>query len=289
MRRLSVLLLLLAIGGTASAAEVRDDRGKMLELELPVQRVVTLAPHLVEQMFAIGAGNVVVGTSEYSDYPEAALEIPRVGDAYRFDAERIIALEPDVIIAWQSGTPQGVIEKLESLGLPVLVMGSPSIEAVGENLRLLGRLTGNETEAEAVATDLVAGFDSLAEQYLDASRIRVFYQISAQPLFTINARHTISDIIRICGGKNIFADLETTAAAVSREAVIARDPDLIVGGASAVLDEGAGDWSKWSGLRAVSRGNVRAIDAILLARPTPRLLAGARQLCNAIEATRNSL
>lgn len=275
--------------GDAGEATITDDRGAELKLEIPVQRIVSLAPHLTEMLFSIGAGDAVVGTSEYSDWPPAALDVPRIGDAFRFDLERIVALQPDIVIAWKSGTPKGVIENIERLGLPVAVIASPHLDAIAGNLRWLGKISGQEDTADEVAGDFVDSLADIRQRYANRQKLDVFYQISAQPLFTVNGEHSISSVIGMCGGRNIFSDLDGIAPTVSREAVVARDPDVIIGGEEAVHSGGPDDWKNWPGMNAVRHDNVFAINAVLLARPTTRIVEGTRELCTALEMARKNL
>ena len=286
----AVLFAVLAVAPVhASDATITDDRGVKLDIELPARRIVSLAPHLTEMLFSIGAGKYVVGTSEYSDWPPAAMEVPRIGNAFRFDLERIVALRPDIVLAWDSGTPKGVIENIERLGIPVAVIASPHLEAIANNLRWLGKVSGREVAAKGIAETFIDGLDDIRERHADRQELDVFYQISAQPLFTVNGEHSISSVISICGGRNIFSDLDGIAPTVSREAVVAHDPDVILGGAEAVHSGSQGDWKKWPGMNAVRHDNVITIDAVLLARPTTRMLQGARELCKALDKARANL
>lgn len=289
MRWLSAGLLAVfsSISLHASEVSLADDRGIALDIELPAERIVSLAPHLTEQLFAIGAGDRLVGTSEYSDWPPAAEEIPRIGNAFRFDLERIIAMQPDVVLAWKTGTPAGVIEQIERLGLPVAVIASPDVAAVTDNLRWMGKLVGEEESANAVAQGFLHEMEAIEAAYSGKRKLDVFYQISAQPLFTVNGRHSISSVIRMCGGRNIFEQLDgVVAPVVSREAVVARNPDVIIGGKAAI---DASDWQEWPKLDAVRHGNVMTVNATLLARPTPRLAEGARNVCQALDNARRNL
>lgn len=247
--------------------------------------MVTLAPNLTELVFAAGAGERVVGAVQYSDYPEAAQRIPRVGDAFRVDNEKILALRPDLVLVWESGTPRAVIEKLQALGLKVAVVQVSSLPQVGDALRQIGRLAGTEKNAESAARDFEVKLAALKERYAKGSRLRVFIEVDRQPLFTVNGRHIISEIVRLCGGENIFAGIGQLAASVSTEAVVIADPDVIlraVADAPGVEDE----WQRWTDIKAVRDARVYRINPDTLVRATPRLLDGAEQVCRALEQAR---
>lgn len=251
------------------------------------RRIVALAPNLTELAFAAGAGERVVGAVQYSDYPEAARRIPRVGDAFRVDNEKILALRPDLVLVWESGTPRAVIEKLQALGLQVAVVQVSALPQVGDALRQIGRLTGTEKSAESAARDFEVKLAALKERYANRSRLRVFIEVDRQPLFTVNGRHIISEIVRLCGGENIFAGIGQLAAAVSTEAVVIADPDVIL---RAVADaQGAeDDWQRWANVKAVRDARVYRINPDTLVRATPRLLEGAEQVCRVLEKARRT-
>lgn len=248
-------------------------------------RVVSLAPHLTELVYSAGAGDRLVGVVAYSDYPEAARSIPRIGDAFNVDFERLAELAPDFVLAWKSGTPVPVRNRLEELGFKVLVLETLTLEDVPQRLVELGQLIGNEEIARTRAAEYREVLRSLREPSRSGSDISVFYQISLDPLYTVGGRHYINEIIRLCGGRNVFEDLGTPAAAVSHEAVLARDPEIILSD-QRYLDETVATWAKFSSLKATRKKGLHGIDADLVTRPTLRLADGARQVCAAIRPAR---
>lgn len=266
-----------------------DDAGEQHVFAEPVQRIVTLAPHLAEQVFEIGAGDRLVGTVEWSNKPTAAREVPRVGDSFRVDAERIVALQPDVILAWGGGTPRNTIERLRALNLPVAVLEPRDLESIPRHLEWLGRLTGNVEQSSEVARKFREQVETISNKYANAESIRVFYQISSQPIFTVGAGHTISELIELCGGDNIFSDLDARAHSVSREAVISRDPEVIIVGRYEGSEDERGDWRHWKNLTATRAENLLLIDAEAVARPAVGILQGARELCDALDIARANL
>lgn len=275
-----VLLLSLVATASASSAERTSDRSQV--------RIVSLAPHLTELAFAAGAGDRIVATVEYSDYPKAALAIPRIGDAFRIDMERVLELRPDVVLAWESGTPVPTIERLRELGLNVEIVSTQRLAQVPAALRHIGELAGTTSAAELAARRFETEFARLRDEYRDRERVSVFLQIDDQPLYTVNGEHIISEIASLCGGTNVFAALRDIAPTVGIEAVIAANPDAIVSTDASVADTVA-YWRRWDTVTAVRAGNIFALSPDELTRATPRLVQGARDLCGALETARANL
>jgi iron complex transport system substrate-binding protein len=255
----------------------------MVILNGPAQRIISLAPHVTEQLFAIGAGGRIVGAVDYSDYPEAATAIPRVGGYSRLDLEQILALKPDLIVGWQSGNNSQQLERLEALGLSVYRSEPRRLDDIASGMERLGRLTGNENNANNEATH----FRQQVEQLRSAAQGRaprtLFYQIWDRPLMTVNGEHLINEVITLCGGRNIFAALPLLTPKVSTEAVIAADPEVIIAsGMGAERPEWLDDWRRWPQLRAVKNRHLYVINPNLIQRATPRLLDGVAQMCRFI-------
>jgi iron complex transport system substrate-binding protein len=286
--RVALALPLLLTPGARAEVVVRDDTGAIVRLPAPARRIVSLAPHATENLFAAGAGERMVGAVEYSDYPEAAKRIPRVGDSARPDLEAIVALKPDLVVVWQSGNAGTSVSKLEALGLAVYQTQPDRLEDIPANIEKLGRLAGSEAMAQRAAADFRQRLAALRKRYAARPPVPVFYQAWRQPLLTVGGGQIISDVIRLCGGRNIFAGLAAKAPSVSREAVIAADPEAIVAsGMGAGIPVGLEDWRAWKRMQAVARGNLFPVSADLMQRPTPRLLDGAEQLCRDLETARS--
>jgi len=270
-----------------AAVDLTDDAGHRLRLERPAQRIVSLAPHVTELLFAAGAGSKVVGVVAHSDYPPAAATLPQVGTHTRVDLEAVAALKPDLVIAWQSGNRDTHLERLTALGIPVYVNEPRSLEAVAQSLAQFGRLAGTEATADAAAAAFRQRRAALAARYRERPPVRLFYQIWDQPLMTINDQQVISDAIRLCGGVNVFGGLEQLAPHISTEAVLAANPEAII--ASGMADarpEWLDQWKRWPGLKATAAGNLFFIPPDLIQRHTPRLLDGAERLCGQLEEVR---
>lgn len=292
MRRLVPLLcglcLQAATGLAVAAVSVVDDTGREVRLERPAQRIVSLAPHVTEMLFEAGAGDRVVAAVSYSDHPPAARELPRVGSYNRFDIERILAQDPDLLVGWQSGNPDEALERLRRLGLPLYLTEPRSLDSIASNLERLGRLAGTAGTAAAAADRFRARYRDLRARYSEREPLTVFYEIWNDPLMTVNGEHLISSVVRACGGRNVFADLPTIAPRVSVESVLQRDPQVIV--ASGMGDERPewlDDWKQWSDLAAVARGNLFFIEPDLLQRHTVRVLDGMERMCHALEEARS--
>ena len=293
MRGLKTLLaLVLSAIAAAAAAEVaevavRDDSGATVRLARPAQRIVTLAPHLVETVFAAGAAGKLVGTVEYSDFPEAAKTIPRVGGYSRLDLEAIAALKPDLIVAWQSGNTPAHIEKLRAFGFPIYVSQPDRIEDIAGEIERIARLAGTGDIGDDAARRFRQRHADLKKRYGQRPAVRTFYQIWKQPLSTVGGRQIISSVIRLCGGENVFGRLDALAPVVSVEAVVAANPEAIVAsGMDEARPDWLDDWRRWSAITAVARDNLFFVNPDLIQRHTPRLLDGAEQLCRHLETAR---
>jgi len=283
------VLLLLAVFTLAAAAEIRltDDAGRNLILKQPARRIISLAPHLTELLFAAGAGGQTVGTVEYSDYPQAAQAIARIGDNAQLDLERIVALKPDLVVVWQNGNAQRQLEKLLSLGIPVFYNEPRRLPDIARAIEQLGRLAGTEVVALPAAREFRAREAELRGRYAGRAPVTVFFQIWDRPLLTVNGGHLISDVIQLCGGRNVFAGLKPLTPEIPIEAVLAAEPEAIVGvTAEAGQPEDLDRWKQWPQLKAVARGNLFTIGSDTISRNTPRILDGARALCEHLAAAR---
>jgi iron complex transport system substrate-binding protein len=266
--------------------QATDDTGATVTLAAPAARIVSLAPHATELLFAAGAGARVVGVIATSDWPPEAKALPKIGDARALDLERLVALAPDLVVTWPYTAPAQVAT-LRARGLAVFTIDPKTIDGIAADLARLGTLAGTEAQARAQADAFRARLGELRARYALAPRVRVFYQIWNVPLYTIGGTHLIAQAIGVCGGDNVFAALALPAPAVSIEAVLAAKPDAIIAGAEGgVRPPWLDDWRRWTALPAVARGHLFAVDADLLHRAGPRFVDGIDQLCAAIAAAR---
>lgn len=287
MRRLFALAFVWAATTAHADIAVTDATDTLVRLAAPARRIVSLAPHITEVLFAAGAGERIVGTVEYSDYPQAAKSIRRVGGYSQVDMEAVAALRPDLVIAWQSGNASAHLDKLRALGLTIYTTQPDRIEDIARSIEHFGRLAGTEGVAEAAARAFRARLAQLRARHEHRPPVRVFYQVWKGPLTTVNGQQIISDAIRLCGGVNVFADLTGLAPTVSVEAVLAANPEAII--ASGMGDERPewlDDWRRWKQIAAVARGNLFFIPPSLIQRHTPRLLDGTEMLCGQLETVR---
>ena len=250
-------------------------------------RLITLSPHLAELVFAVGAGESLVGVSAHTDYPVAAASLPVIGDAFNLDQERLALLEPDLLLAWDTGTPAHVVDEIRARGYRVEVVTTTALTDVPRALERIGALTGREAIAGRAARKFDTRLDALRARMAGASAITVFYQVDARPLYTINGEHYVSELIEICGGDNIFADLGGLAPLVSVEAVIERNPEVMLASTDAGPAVFAA-WQRWPEVAANRYGNHFRMPADEIGRATPRLLVAAEAVCNALEVSRQN-
>lgn len=285
-----VLLGAVSSPARAGGVTVTDDSGRRVTLAQPARRIVSLAPHATELLFAAGAGARVVGVDQHSDYPPAANTITRLGSALQPDLERLLALQPDLVVVWESGNARAMVEKIESLGLTVFRSDPRRLEDVATNLERLGRLAGTAAEAEQAAQAYRQRLAQLRRQHSGKSRVRLFYQIWHQPLMTVNGEHLISAVMALCGGENVFAQLPALAPQVSTEAVLVADPQAIIAsGKAEERPEWLQAWLKWEGLTAVKLESLYVIPPDIIQRHTPRILLGAEQMCAYLDQVRRKL
>ena len=253
------------------------------------QRVVTLSPHLAELACAAGGCDRLVGVVAYSDYPERVRGLPQVGDAFAVNAEQVLALQPDLVLAWDGGTPPEVVERLRGLSLHVEAIRVRKLAEIGDALVEVGRLIGTEGQARAAARAYRTRLAALRREHAGAAKLRVLYQIEANPAYSVNRDSPISEVIELCGGVNVFADLPALAGVIGREAAVARDPQAIL---YSKQDDPAGIREVWAHPPPVTATRIQALYAIdgnLLDRATPRLLDGAAQVCAALSDARAKL
>lgn len=273
----------------AASVSAVDALGTRITLAAAAQRIVSLAPHATELLFAAGAGSRVVGVIAPADWPPDATTVARVGDSRALDLERIVALRPDLVVAWPY-VAAAQIERLRELGIAIYLSDPHTPEAIADDLERLGTLAGSREAALREAGTFRARLAALRVREHGASRVRVFYEIWHQPLYTIGGAHLISAAIDLCGGENVFGSLTLPAPSVSVEAVLAAAPEAIVAGTDgAVRPEWLGAWAAWPSVPAVAEGNLFVVDANLLHRAGPRFVDGVEALCSALDRARSNL
>ncbi len=283
-----LFLALLFTTAVSAGIEVRDDLGRRVTLSAPAKRVVTLAPHLTELVYAAGGDNQIVATVAWSDYPEAAKSLPVIGSNNRINYEALLLQKPDLVLVWHSGNNAGILEQLQALGFTVYVNDPEQLSDIPKTLTRLGVLLGQENTAEREAATFSAELAALNREFHSADRLRVFYQIWDQPLMTLGRGHLLNDVLALCGGENVFADQPVLVPRLSVESVLAAEPEVIIIAQYLATESAFARWRQWPQMRAVAADNLYAVNPYLLHRHSPRILQGARELCQKLALARGA-
>ncbi|CAM3643748.1 cobalamin-binding protein [Parendozoicomonas haliclonae] len=284
----AVFLWLTAAQAFAAPITVTDATGQTVSLKDLPKRIVSLSPHATELMFAAGGGDRLVATSSFSDYPEAAKELPVIGGYNSISVESIIALHPDLVLFWPTGNNPDIETQLNNFGIPVYHSELRSIGDIASELRNLGALSGSDQGAK-VADELLTGWNELEATYGKKKTVPVFLEVWNNPLKTLNGDHMVSQLFRVCGAENIFADAPMLVPTISREEVIARKPHIILEGDHGdrlTTDTLYQEWKLFDSIPAVQNKAVYSLDGGILLRPTPRILQGARAFCEKADQAR---
>jgi iron complex transport system substrate-binding protein len=276
------LILLLFVSSAFGAVSATDSDGRRVSLAAPAQRIVSLAPHVTEQLFAAGAGAKVVAASEYSDYPEAAQRLPRVASSGTVNLEMVLALKPDLVVAWRLEATSAALARLESLGVPVFYSEPRRLAQIPQMIEALGELAGTGAVAGPLARALRNELTQLEKTYRARRPVSVFYQIAERPLMTLGGGQFVSDAIALCGGRSIFAASALMAPQVNVESVLAADPEAIV----TTFDGWLEAWRRFPGLRAVRAGNLFTVPVNEMHRHGPRAVGATALLCRHLDEAR---
>ena len=282
--RAAALAILAALLPTFFACNDPGSREPAAEA-VAFSRIVTLAPNLAELVFEAGAGDRLVGVSAYSDFPPPVMALPLVGDAFTVDQEQLALLRPDLLLAWESGTPAHVVDELRLAGYSVEVIRTRSLDDIAAALVRVGTIAGTPEQAREAAATFTSALQELGDAYADAEPIRVFYQVSSRPLYTVGREHYASELIALCGGQNVFADVGELAPAIDVEAVLDRDPEAMLAGNDAGSDA-FDEWDRWPAIAANRYGNRFLLPADELSRATTRVLGAGRAMCEALQTAR---
>ena len=271
----------------AAQIEVRDDRGATVRLAQPAARIVSLAPHVTEMLFAVGAGAQVAGVSAHSDYPPEARGLPVVAGFADLDPERVLALKPDLVAGWISGSRARALERIENAGVTTYLTEPQRVADIERALTHLGMLTGHAGQGREAAERFRARMDGLRLRYAKRPPLKVLVQLTARPILSLGSRHFFSEILEICGGRNIAGDAVPAAPVLDPERVLAAAPGVILLSSKPPLPaEARLYWQLHPHLPAVSAGNLFELDDDLVFRPGPRLAEGAAQVCELLERAR---
>lgn len=272
-----LFLILSLVSFSVHAITVLDDTKQTVFLDKPATRIISMSPFITEFLFEVGAGSKIVGITKYSDYPEEAKQIELVGDYRQVDVERIIALKPDLVVAWKSGYPTSQVKLLQEKGIPVFFSDPKTLEDIAQNYRHLSQLVGTDSLGEKKADAFEKALFKLKKTYEGKRKLSVFFQVSERPLYTLNGKHIVSEAMKICGAQNSFSDLKTLAPQISIEAVLERNPDVIIGKSS---------WKDFQTLKASQTQSIYHINDDWIARPGPRFIKAVQKLCEIIDETR---
>ena len=273
----------------AQAITLQDDTGNKVVMDAPAQRIVALAPHIAEVLFSAGAGSKIVGTVSFSDYPEAAKAIPQVGSYDRVNFEQVLALQPDIIIGWQTGNSSETLEKLSQLAIPVYLSEPKSLQDIARSIRQLGQLAGTESTANPVADHFEQELSALRQSNQGKPVISLFYQVWDNPLYTLGGPHFSQDMFELCGGRNIFADIANPSPVVTVEAVVTRNPQVMLTGTrygTRNIERWRSQWENWKSIDAVRNQQLYQVDQDIYLRSSPRGLQGAADLCRILDEAR---
>lgn len=272
-----------------SSFEISDDSGQILRFKNHPQRIISLAPHITEIIFYIGQGDKLIGVDQFSNFPEQALHIPRIGSSAQLNLEEVLKLKPDLVIAWQSGNTAPQISRLKDFGIPIYYSEPKNLEDIKNTIIQFGLLTGAQKQANQQAKafeNKIKKFKESTQKNIHKNKIRVFYQVWQQPLMTLNGEHIVSEVIELCGGNNIFSELSIIAPQINIEAVIEKNPQLIMTGEKNI--EQLAMWKQWPQIDAVQNNNFLGVNSDHLVRAGPRILLGAEKICQAIDAIREA-
>ncbi len=292
INRLLCLLLasMLAVAVFAQPVpSLRDADGRPALLGTPAVRVVTLAPSLTELVYAAGAGDKLVGVSAYSDFPEPARQLPQVADAAGISWESLLALKPDLVLAWKGGTRQDDITRLHTLGINVFAIDVRQLADVSRAMHAIGQLVGRPLPADGAAASFDWEISKLRIEHTGKTPLSTFVEISAKPLMTVNRDHVLTEVLTVCGGSNVFADSPTLVSEPSRELLLKRAPAVVVRAKSMDAAKSEEATSVYQGLAAHRAKRIYGVTADYAFRPGPRLLLAAREICQSLERARDSL
>lgn len=274
-------------GSSLPPLSVVDDTGKTVELTQPARRIISLAPHTTELIFAAGAKDQVIGVVSYSNYPELAQQIQNIGSYHQFDFEQIALLQPDLIVGWHGGNPPPLLEKLKAMGFTLFLSEPKELDDIAKNISKLGVLMGTEAEAQRAAEHYRKQLIRLAEQNKNKSDVTVFYEIWHSPLMTLGGDHLFNKVLNLCAASNVFKDLESLAPKIDIETVLQRNPDMILAsGMDTSRPEWLDLWLDWPQLSAVQNQHLYFVPPDYLQRHSPRVAIGAEMLCDHVDKVR---
>lgn len=258
----------------------------IIVLAAPAKKIIVLSPHAVEMLYAIGAGSNIIATTEYANFPDEAKNIPRIGGYYGIQIEKVMALNPDLIVTWSGGNKHSDLQQLKQLGLTLYDSNPTTLDSLATELENLGQLTGHSQQANKVATQYRQLLQQIAKNSHNKPKVRVFYQLWSEPLMTVARNSWIQQIIEVCRGDNVFAKAANDYPQLSIENVLLNNPQVIIQ-SQQQQNEPSIAWQQWPEISAVKNHHIYQINADLLHRPSPRTILGIQTLCNTLDKVRN--
>jgi len=264
-----------------------DDMGRQVDISEIPERIVSFGPNITEILFALGLDEEVVGVSDFCDYPEAAKDKPKVGNAFTPSVETVVGLEPDLVLTIEH---EQLNAELDTLGLKFIVLDPEDIDGVLENIELVGEVTGKAREAEELGQEMLDRITSVRTEAEDAAEVSVFFIVDATDPsnpWTAGADSFIGDIIDIVGGENVAGEITGDWVQMSIEQIVASDPDIIIvqtmmGGVPTVSKETLEAHPVWGEMTAVKQGNIAFINGDLVSRPGPRIVDGVEEMAKIV-------
>lgn len=281
------ILLLGVVWGTSSRAtaeiSIVDDLNRRVVLSAPAQRIISLAPSITETLFALGAGDDVIGVTDFCNYPPEAQKKHRVGGITNPSIETIIGLKPDLIILSMEGNVREDFRKLLDLGVPLFVTNPRTLAGIHKSIDDLGVLTGKSNNAQRLVRAMTSREDSLRS--LPQKHTHVLLIVSLQPLIVLGTKTFLAEMLNLAGGENIAGDSPSTYPTLSREVVVEQNPDVIIVTSNILqnVDELLELFPEWAGLNAIRNHQVYRIDPDIVSRPGPRVVDGLEALYNIIQ------
>lgn len=282
----SILLLVAFSSLRAADAEVYiDDMGRRVDIPPHPKRIVSLAPSITETLFALGLDREIAGVTVLSNYPEAARSKPRVGTFVNISLERVVSLNPDLVIGTADGNRKETVVQLERVGIPVYVVNPKSCEEIFLTITDIGEITGRKQQAGEVVAKLRERIDHIAVSLKGLNRPRVFLQIGVSPIVSVGGGTIHDELIRRAGGVNIYGDATVSYPRCGIEDIIARNPDVIIvssmkrGGDFLDIRDG---WKRWDPIPAVRTGRIHVIDSDLIDHASPRIVDGLERMAEII-------
>ncbi len=252
--------------------------------------IIALAPHIVEMLYDVGAGEQIIGTTSFADFPEQAKKIPRIGNYVRLQLERVIELQPDLIIAWKSGNPSDDLARLAQLGFNIVYSQPSTFEDIASELRLFAKLTGHTEQGEIIAKNFEQELRKITKTYQNKSEITGFYELWSRPLTTVAQGSWPQQFLNICKVKNPFEQVLSPYPQISIEQVLPASVQLIIQPLSVnQKDREAFNWQDWAIIPAVANKNIIQSDADAMHRMTLRSLTALKDLCVEIDKKRTIL